>query len=101
MPMIKLTRMIEKRALKAPSASRVDLGLRYAQTVAKTRILKVVSGNPHRCRSHYSWRHSPSVSSASRDNLDAGSAHQAGLRPTFAAMFSRVLSWDERTGLSS
>lgn len=43
MPMIKLDQDDEKRALKALSQLRT-FGLRYAQTVAKTRILKVVSG---------------------------------------------------------
>ena len=43
MPLIKLDQEDEKRALKALSQLRT-FGLRYAQTVAKTRILKVVSG---------------------------------------------------------
>lgn len=43
MPIVRLDPDDEKRALKALSQLRT-FGLRYAQTVAKTRILKVVSG---------------------------------------------------------
>lgn len=97
MPIIRLDADDEKRALKALSQLRT-FGLRYAQTVAKTRILKVVSG----------IRTLPIASPAPfavrvvgyKDNLSPDEREKRA-EADMKAMFGPGRAIDEHVGLSS